>query len=500
AIDANNSGAVSTYEFDSALRLRLGLDYEAITGLKLRSLFKEFDTRHCGLVYGVDMVSAFAHVWRRYGIPEEVARDPLLNPDMEGPAHDEVLREQQRWLRETRRPASPRSARSRQRSSSPQAEPTELRTPRSDILNQKASVSPRIRDEWDRGYRTVGIPASPRSPRNLALPGVTSRRVAMDFEIDIKKVSWVPTHVEEIAEVASKAFECPMTFEELQETAYGVIGTDHIEKVQINEDSDIPKFVAIKTKTRFEEKVIKFRLPERAVTPSFQPKKTKALVKGSLCAKFFGECEVSTRSVEFTIKLYDCGHFYMKQTLPGSGASPYWVIFEGRWERTERGLAFEYLFRYAWQVAKTRLMPEFALEAVPKNHRSRLAWCGEMPEQQLNGNVPAIVGEDAFCWIEICREPDKVERGKARFNEEEDDIIPQKDEKEELRRRPARSAAPATPSASEKPAAESPAATATTEDSKDDEPMWPLYAGLGVLLVLLIFFFQLTWDSKTQVL
>ena len=127
----------------------------------------------------------------------------------------------------------------------------------------------------------------------------------MDFEIDIKKVSWVPTHVEEIAEVASKAFECPMTFEELQETGYGVIGTDHIENVQINEDSDIPKFVAIKTKTRFEEKVIKVRLPERAVAPTFQPKKTKALVKGNLCAKFFGECQVSTRSVEFTIKLYD---------------------------------------------------------------------------------------------------------------------------------------------------------------------------------------------------
>ncbi|CAE7372902.1 ku80, partial [Symbiodinium natans] len=175
AIDANNSGAVSTYEFDSALRFRLGLDYEAITGLKLRSLFKEFDTRHCGLVYGVDMVSAFAQVWRRYGIPEEVARDPLLNPDLEGPAHDEVLREQQRWLRETRRPASPRSARSRQRSSSPQGSPTELRTPRSDILHQKASVSPRIRDEWDRGYRTVGIPVSPRSPRALELPGVSAR-------------------------------------------------------------------------------------------------------------------------------------------------------------------------------------------------------------------------------------------------------------------------------------------------------------------------------------
>ena len=327
----------------------------------------------------------------------------------------------------------------------------------------------------------------------------------MDFEIDIKKVSWVPTHVEEIAEVASKAFEISVTFEELQGIAYGVIGTDHIEKVQINEDSDIPKFVAIKTKTRFEEKVIKFRLPERAVPPTFQPKKTKVLVKGKLCGKFFGECEVSTRSVEFSIKLYDCGHFYMKQTLPGSGASPYWVIFEGRWEATEKGLAFEYLFRYAWQVAKTRLMPEFALEAVPKNHRSRLAWCGEVPEQQLNGNVPAIVGEDAFCWIEVCREPDVVEKGKARFNDEDDDVIPQqKDEKDEVRRRPA-AAHSHSPGSALKPSA-SPEAISeqrkgnSAASTKDEEPMWPLYAGLGVLFVLLMFFCQVTWDSKTQVL
>ncbi|CAJ1400160.1 unnamed protein product [Effrenium voratum] len=50
----------------------------------------------------------------------------------------------------------------------------------------------------------------------------------------------------------AEAFECPMTIQELQkETAYGVIGTDHIEKesgpkVQIEEDADIPKFVNIK--------------------------------------------------------------------------------------------------------------------------------------------------------------------------------------------------------------------------------------------------------------
>ncbi|CAJ1400161.1 unnamed protein product [Effrenium voratum] len=180
-------------------------------------------------------------------------------------------------------------------------------------------------------------------------------------------------------------------------------------------DLALPNFRAIAT--------LRAQPPDGAERPAtFQPKKTKVLVKGQLCGKFFGECEVSTRTVEFSIKLYDCGHFYMKQTLPGSGASPYWVIFEGRWQTTEKGIAMEYLFRYAWQIAKTRLMPDFALEAVPKDHRSRLAWCGEIPEQQLNGSVPAIVGEEPFCWIEVCREPDVVERGKARFNEEEDDI------------------------------------------------------------------------------
>lgn len=323
----------------------------------------------------------------------------------------------------------------------------------------------------------------------------------MDFEIDIKKIDWIPKHVEEIAEVASKAFECPMTFEELSSTNYGVIGTDHIEKVQINEDSDIPKFVAIKCKTRFEEKVIKFRLPERACPASFVPKKTKVLVKGDLCAKFFGECEVSTRTVEFSIKLYDCNHFYMKQSLPGSGASPYWVMFEGRWGTTEKGIQLEYLFRYSWQIAKTRLMPEFSLEACPKNQRSRLAWCGDIPEQQLNGSVPAIVGEDSFCWIEVCREPDVVERGKARFNEESDDIKPKNPAVEEDK--PAAAEVPKVrrggPEAAATRAAKEQSTLSTDSNGEaDEDPIWPLYVGVGIVVLLLILFFWWTWDDKQR--
>lgn len=45
----------------------------------------------------------------------------------------------------------------------------------------------------------------------------------------------------------------------------------------------------------------------------------------------------STRTVECSLKLFDCNHFYLKQTLPGSGASPHWTIYEGRWRGCVRG-------------------------------------------------------------------------------------------------------------------------------------------------------------------
>eukprot|EP00913_Durusdinium_trenchii_P010822 g10151.t1 len=152
AIDANNSGAVSTYEFDSALRMRLGLDYEAITGLKLRSQQTGGSLwEHRAKTANRDVPNVFrskwvaqnvrAQIWRSYGIPEEIARDPLLNPDL-GAVHDDVLREQQRWLIEAFR--LPRSSPRRARSSSPDSG---VNPP--DVI---------IRDEWQRGYHTVGIP------------------------------------------------------------------------------------------------------------------------------------------------------------------------------------------------------------------------------------------------------------------------------------------------------------------------------------------------------
>lgn len=312
-----------------------------------------------------------------------------------------------------------------------------------------------------------------------------------DFEIDIKKVNWTPKHVVQVAEVASRALEASIHFEELE-----VVGTDHIERIPLRSDDDIPRFLGIKAKTRFHESVIRFKLPERIVGEDFTPKKNKILAKGKRMAKFFGDCQVSTRQVEFTLKLFDCGHFYLKQTLPGSGASPYWVIFEGRWERTEKGLSLEYLLRYSWQITKGRPSTEFAIEAVPAAHRSRLAWSGDAVEQQLNGSVPAIVGEAVWCWVEVCREPDVVENTRARFNKDADDApVAQEPDRTSKDRCHGPGAAE-----QQEQARQAALVSETLMASKiDEEPIWPLLLGCGLFLALFISFTWHWWVDRTEV-
>ncbi|CAK0892489.1 unnamed protein product [Prorocentrum cordatum] len=62
-LDSNRSGKLAMIEFDSGLRLRLCLDYEAITGMKLRALFKEFDTRRNGVLQLEDLAACHPDMW-----------------------------------------------------------------------------------------------------------------------------------------------------------------------------------------------------------------------------------------------------------------------------------------------------------------------------------------------------------------------------------------------------------------------------------------------------
>merc|ERR1719491_930259 len=153
--------------------------------------------------------------------------------------------------------------------------------------------------------------------------------------------------------------------------------------------------------------------------PKWQPKRVKILAKGAKVAKYFGEDNVGTRQVEVSLKLFDCGHFYMKQSLPGSGACPYQIIFEGKWtEQNDRGFFLKYHVRYTGQTSKKTDL-DLAVQALPPNQESMLANCTESDvKNQLNGLVPAIVGEDQWCRVELHAEGIFADDGKARFNED----------------------------------------------------------------------------------
>lgn len=250
-------------------------------------------------------------------------------------------------------------------------------------------------------------------PVPAALPtNMPEKRI--NFEINLTKMKWCPKHVSEVPQTISRAFERDIQMEHIQP----VIGTDHVKEWILKEDKDIPEFYNAPTMMQewIAEKVIKVKIPDGIMPKSFVPKKCKILATGEKVAKFFGEDNVSTRTVEASLKIFDCGHFYLKQTLPGSGASPHWTIFEGRWRATERGLKLEYLLRYSWQLSRKPYM-EFAIEAVRSDLMTTLAWDGET-EKQLNGNLPAIVGTDDFFWAELVREGDTKGAAKLRWNED----------------------------------------------------------------------------------
>jgi len=358
------------------------------------------------------------------------------------------------------------------------------------------------------------------------------------FEVNCTKAKWEPKHIADISKVVSRAFEKELTLKDIGP----LIGTDHVKTWPMDKDSDIPVFIKEKSMLNeaFAEKVIRFTLPRGVMPKNWKPKKVKILAKGDRLAKYFGEDKVGERNVEVSLKLFDCNHFYMKQTLPGSGISPHWTIFEGTWEQTARGLKLEYLIRYSWQESRK---PEFDLtvEAVPWGWTSTLAWAGDS-ETQLNGNIPAVVGTEKFCWVEIIRDADKIDKAPSRFNEEMDDapslkdgswkdqlpnkrgsaetLIHDKSEDKPMPQKRSCASSSATPdesrsatmpsratsgtsgdnsasgsSAQRSSGTEAKAGSAQTGKSSDEESAWPLYIGVLVFVLIVAYF---AWQQMQE--
>eukprot|EP00927_Polykrikos_kofoidii_P070670 TRINITY_DN67082_c0_g1_i1.p1 TRINITY_DN67082_c0_g1~~TRINITY_DN67082_c0_g1_i1.p1 ORF type:complete len:393 (+),score=67.28 TRINITY_DN67082_c0_g1_i1:72-1181(+) len=346
------------------------------------------------------------------------------------------------------------------------------------------------------------------------------------LEINLTKTEWAPKHVEEIPQLIGRAFETSVTMKEVEP----LIGTDHIQKWPIKEDKDIPVFVAAKSQINeaFAEKVIKFTVPRGLMPKNWKPKQVKILARGNRISKYFGEDTVGSRQVEVSIKLFDCGHFYVKQSLPGSGAAPYQVIFEGRWQHTAKGFDMDYHLRYTGQASKKTDM-DGTVSILPPNVQHLLAFCNES-DNQLNGLLPAIVGGEQACRVEVYREPDVVEKVAARFNEEDTcspstkDTPPAATPKIE-RAQMSESAIPETrttsTTASERPRADAslqarcrPVETAIPprsagrpanlvdtpaarddDNGKDDESTWPMAIGIIFFSLIMLLFAWLNWQD-----
>jgi len=301
-----------------------------------------------------------------------------------------------------------------------------------------------------------------------------------DFDFDIKKKDWRPKCVNDIVHEVGRAFEADVSLDELF-----IMGTDYVQKKRIQTESELQSWLKADSKTY--EKLIKVKVPDRLLPRNWQPKKMMVVArrKDNVIARFYGDEEVSTRQVQFTMKILDCGHFRLKQTLGGSGPSPYWVIFEGKWTRTNRGFKLEFGIRYPFQKNKKDEF-DLAFEAMPDTHSTSLAFTDET-EKQLSGQLPAIVGSEPFAWVELVQEHETESNPKARFNLE--------GEEEEGK---AASDAAARPSSSRATASAQQEFTPRKQVKQEEEADWALYLGLVLFLALVAWFSWCHWGAQAE--
>lgn len=310
-----------------------------------------------------------------------------------------------------------------------------------------------------------------------------------EFDFDIKKKEWRPSCVNDLVQELGRSFGATVTLNELY-----IEGTDYMQKQRIQTEEDLKKW--LKTESKTYEKFIKIKVPDRLLPKRWEPKKMMVLTpsKKNVLAQYFGDEEVSTRQVQLTLKILDCGHFRLKQTLQGSGPSPYWVIFEGRWKRTPRGFRLEFCIRYPFQKSRKNEF-DLAFEAMPECKETTLAFSDDA-ERQLAGQLPAIVGSEPTSWIELIQEHQSERVPKARFNVDDAEDVAPEASKPVVDQRPEQASKTNRTSPSVSTAQErEPGYKESCSVPEDDEPAWPLYVGLVVFLVLVLGF---SWNYLGQ--
>lgn len=248
------------------------------------------------------------------------------------------------------------------------------------------------------------------------------RPFATTVEFDLRKYDWWPENVQEIVKHVGDVFDKQLFQHELE-----IIGTNHLDRSRIWNDELLQTWIEFEG-SRFSDKVLKITVPPRVLSFDFKPGEVPVLAKGRRIATFDGDGRADMRTQEFSLRIFDCGHFVLKESNQSHRDSPaYWVVFEGRYRRTERGYRLEILIRYPRIDKRSR---DFNIQAIYGGSEASLNFSGN-EERNLKGFLPTIMGNGSSCWAALVRKKEHPRQSKCnRLGDEEKDPDDDDDEKE----------------------------------------------------------------------
>jgi len=251
------------------------------------------------------------------------------------------------------------------------------------------------------------------------------------LQFEVRKYEWNLNNLEDIVKQVGFTFETVLSLTECELT-----GTNHLEKTGIWTDGDLTAWL----ESQQENKLLKVRVPRKVLPETFRPGEAPILSHGKVTAAFDGDGRADQRTIDFQLRIFDCGHFYMKQSLrsTNSGMPPNWVIFEGRWRRSERGYRLEIFLRYPRSSVNCA---EFVIHGLPGRNMTSLNFSGD-EELVLKGFLPTVVvtgtAVESTCWAALTRNHDNpdapgtsVGRIKSGTQNQEDEEAEEAEEEEE---------------------------------------------------------------------
>lgn len=314
------------------------------------------------------------------------------------------------------------------------------------------------------------------------------------FRIDLGSTGWQPESVVALAEEVSRAFETDLEPSEIQ-----FIGRDTSTESthELADDASVQGFCTVPDEGESDQasvcsrasRVVSVDLPQRVLEDLRQPRKVALLATGRQTAKYCGE--VQGFNADLALKIFDCGHFHIKESVGGSSAGLRGSIFEGRWEQDEAGLRLDFLLRYpCQQVRATRRDMQVTYEAVPHEARdASLKVATRSNNECLEGRLPTCCSDEGTGLVLLRREQELPEREtrttRARARQVDDD-----DTDEELKAllRPQVRPPPPRP----KPVRD----WNEDQDWEMDEPTWPMYLGICLFFVIIIVFLWLWYEEN----